>query len=323
MNRPVSITDRVRIAALAGVSHEAYRQGKRAVNYIAKRLQDRFTPTEMPYKRRRIAYRGPRSFRRVRRRRGYYGRRRRGKMRRRSYRRRTYRIGLPMNMGVSKRTVVQLFSAVNFDSRTLYSRDLTGIPLTTVNAIDERQREIINVSGFKIQGSMRNRLNNQQGPQLVHFAVLCNVANIAAECVPAVQDDSVPNTNFFRGSSGTRAIDFGTGLSGIQLHTLKINKDNYVVLKRRTFKLATQASDQNTQAQQGDQYTTPTVKNFKWWIPLRRQVRYDNSLYATQGRCFIVWWSDLMHGRASGATPQGAAFSLDMENITYWREVNQ
>lgn len=223
-------------------------------------------------------------------------------------------IGIPLSTGNAKRNLVVEFTNLQFDSRTLYSRDLTAIPKTEDNAINGRQRDIINVRGFKIDMNFRGALAQDQ-PNILHFAIIAPLATLANDSTPVGSEDVVPDTNFFRGNSENRAIDFGTGLSSMQLHSLNINSDNYVVLKRWK-KIVGEADNDNPKGP--GQY-----KRSHTYVKLNRQVRYDTANYtenATQGRVFLVWWFDTWVGTSDGAPPIQNELLMDQHIVTYFRE---
>lgn len=249
-----------------------------------------------------------------------YRRARRGRYRRR-YKRAKYarraRIGMPIGYGTTKRALVFNEAASSYNTRTLYSYDLTYIDRTSTLEMDHRNRDIINLRGFKIDYAMLiNTVATR--PVMVHYAVLCHIGTTS---VPSsAQANPLSSTNFFRGSGSSRAIDFSAAtLSSLQMNTLNINSDIYVVLKRWTHRLEYTVSAATNISNNSKQ----TVKIGHKYIPVKRQVRYDDPTdgdVATTGRCFLVWWADYTNGIAAGGTAVSGALSMDHHVVTYFRE---
>lgn len=297
-------------ATLAGLGPRLFRRG---VYKLTDRLTDRAVNSIMPYRRSRYrggyrsrVYRPRRVFRSRRR----YYRRRRTRYSRRQYPAKRARIGSPVGYGTTKRFLA-MNSSLGYASRTLYSRDLTHIPRTTTNALNGRQRDMVNLRGFKIDLKWNTSAANMTSPHILHLAVVCPVSDTQNPSTPI--DNGILPQNWFRGNSAARAIDFGTSLSSIQMHSLAINADNYVILKRKSYKLG---NADNTTGLSNDR-----VGGCSWWVKINRQVRYDDVDFGdlvVNGRCFLVWWLDQYQG--GSGTPVSDMLFMDAHIITYFRE---
>lgn len=247
-----------------------------------------------------------------------YRRPRRSRYRKRYYRRRLAkraRIGMPVGYGTTKRNLVVNESALNRDSRELYSHDLTWITKDTTNALNLRQRDIINLRGFKIDWAMRSGATTSF-PLYMNFAILAHASNTSVPTSTRTQ--CIVDENFFRGNSASRAIDFGTSLESIQMTRLNINQDIYSVLRRWRVRMDPVVNPTGITSRFVD-----ITKAGKKYIPVRRQVRYDdatNGQVATSGRMFLVYWCDGVQGRPSGATGIAAALNIDLHVVVYFNE---
>lgn len=226
-----------------------------------------------------------------------------------SKRRRRY-IGYPVRYGTAKRTLVDLASSQNVQSRTLYSRDITWLEHTASNDIDKRQRDMINLRGFRINlGFYRDTTASARDIKL-HVAIIHDKGRANALLT---QNNPVLVGDFFRGNGVNRAIDFQNSLAGIEVNSLGINTDLYTVLMKRVYLL--KSPSQNGLAS----------FNKRFYVKVNRQIRYDNETttteepVATDGRCFLVWWAELAVGANAGATPILLG-TMDRFTVTYWRE---
>lgn len=294
---------------LRWLGDQAKKSTARAINYYNRKWwpypSEQRRASIMPYRYRR-RYPMRRYARRSRGRyRGRYSRRKR-------YVRRVRRVGLPTGIGSAKRALVANTVDLPYNTRTLYSRDITSIDKTTTNDINDRQRDVIKVSGFKIECNFRGSASATE-PHIVHFAVIAPLATLANDSVPVGSVNAVPDTNFFRGNGASRAINFAITLSSMQMHSLNINADNYVVLKR--WRKTIGEADSTTGKGPG-QY-----KKLRAYVKLNRQVRYDTENYtanATQGRVFLVWWLDTYVGGVGA--PVSNQLVMDQHIVTYFRE---
>lgn len=217
------------------------------------------------------------------------------------------RIGEAPGRGNAKRKTVIDENITNKDTRTLYVYSLTDIDQGT--NIDNRERRLANLRGWKICMEIKNK---RDLPLYVNIAVLSPKSGTVTAGV-SVED-------FFRASSGSdRARDFDVALNGLEFHCLPINTDRYVILKHKRTRLVASAAGGDTVALNGYSYM-----NLDWYIPLKRQIRYDGSTgdKIESGECFLVYWFDGFGANAATTavvnsaqvTSRAVAFFRDTRN---------
>jgi len=234
-----------------------------------------------------------------RKRKGYAGRLSRGPPRKKLFSR--TRIGEQVSSTNSKSFLAANEVAIVRNNNTLYTLDLTAFAQGT--AMNQRQRQHVNMRGFKICMEVKNTTTNTP----IYF----NQAVIA----PKNTTLGIDTQNFFRQSSDVRAVSFSNALSGLEFHCLPINTDDYTVLKHRRYVLNTGNQPGSWNKQGGSSWI-----NTDWYIPLKRQTRYNNSesTTATDGRVFHVFWFAFWN-QATGVAP-GACAGTSIRVVTYFRE---
>lgn len=209
-------------------------------------------------------------------------------------------IGEPVGTGTSKRSVTLDQGPVNQDTRTLYSYDITDIP--PGSNIDQRERRIVNVRGFKICMEIKN---TGSLPLYVNVAVLS----------PKGGKGGVNATDFFRSSDTERGRNLDPTLTSNEYHCLPINSDNYTILKHKRMRLVAGAGGGDTVSLNGYSYT-----NLNWWIPLKRQIRYESSGDSPDvGTCYLVYWFD-QFGTGSGVLPVTGIATTSRRVVAYFKE---
>ena len=227
------------------------------------------------------------------------------------YRRRTpatvraRRIGFRVGSGHAKRNVQQQDIAVtSLNSRAQIIQALCHITQTDTNAINRRQRQLVNVRGFKFCYSFRN---NTDRP------LFCNIAIVARK------DGSTPNaTDWFRGSGTNRNADFALNLTSTEFYCLPINADKYTILYRKRFTLGA-----NNEGLTGSSYQNGP-KSYKMWmkyLPFKRQIRYEgtSSSEIDHAQPYIVMWFDRWNAPQNEAQ-QTAVVEVLRRTVTYFRE---
>lgn len=208
------------------------------------------------------------------------------------------KIGFRLGVGEAKR---HLFKAdtLFYSTRTLYQLDLTNIAKTTTNAINERQRDMINVSGFRLRWTVNNR---SSPPLHINFAMV------------APKTDSLLSTDFFRAAGSERASDFSNGLNDLQFATLPINTDKHNILwhHRTTLSPETVGAVYNSE--------TNNFKTYSKYIKLKRQIRYDPARGSADSPVYFLYWADQFN-TVSGTAAQTNSFQMSYHHITYFREV--
>lgn len=196
----------------------------------------------------------------------------------------------------------QTFSQGNIDTttRTLYSNELTAISAGTGE--DERLRSLINCKGIELAYHVYNKATT---PMFLNMAVLA----------PKHSSSGVTQTDFFRSNSGDRGQSHGTALSALEMHYLPINTDKYTVLKHNRHQLGAQADlsgTYNSDAGPGNFISK------KVWIPINRQLRYDNTLATTCNTpIYLAWWVDGMRTIAGQAVVANQASVSIMHTMFY------
>lgn len=234
---------------------------------------------------------------------------RRWKRARYSRNRRKY-VGYPVRYGTAKRTLVSLTSDQAQSTRTLYSQDLTYIPHTDTNEISKRQRDMINLRGFRINMQFQRQTTGTVRDIVFHMAVVHDKGRAEAALTSS---NPIQTGDFFRGNALNRAINFQNSLAGIEFNNLGINTDLYTVLAKKDYYLKSPAENGKSSFRK------------KLYVKVNRQIRYDNETgglneeVATDGRCFLVWWYESATGAGSGSSPVSVG-NLDRFCVTYWRE---
>jgi hypothetical protein len=177
---------------------------------------------------------------------------------------------------------------------------MTNIP--EGNSINQRERQMVNMRGFKICIELRNIRDD---PLYFNLAV---IAPKGATATPVTPD-------FFRGSTDDRAIDFGTALTSNEFHCLPINTDKYVVLLHKRYRLGPSPG--------ATLYTNENSNNFlniDRYVSLKRQLRWSkDEQSAESGRVYVVHWAAAF-GASTGTLPAANSYSMSKRYISYWKE---
>lgn len=236
-----------------------------------------------------------------------YRRRRKNYTKRGASKRARLGIGERIGSSNSKRVVaLRSGGADNFDTRTLYSDNLTTVDHLNLDARNVRQREVVNCRGFKICMSARN---SAKAPLYWNVAVLSpkNAGSITA-------------ANFFRSDGESRARDFDLTLNSLEFHCLPINTDKFYILKHKRYRLAPEPANSGTSGL----YTQSQGKNYvnvDWYVPLKRQLRYDDpeSTSPIDGATYLVHWCDTFNVAENSGTA-ASAMQITSRHIMYFRE---
>jgi hypothetical protein len=124
--------------------------------------------------------------------------------------------------------------------------------------------------------------------------------------------------NFFRGQGNeSRGLDFGFARTALEHHCLPLNTDKFYVLKHKRMRLNPDDMSNNIQWSQerGSSY-----KNIDWYVPLKRQLRYDDpdANFPTDGPVYLVQWCDTWTAIA-GAPATTNAMSRQERHVMYFR----
>lgn len=250
------------------------------------------------------------------------------------YRRRRYKtrlVGFPIQKGSTRKSQTVNYSGT-MDSRTLLSFDMTevsrytdaaggGSSLGNAIGIHLRNRNIINVRGFKIEGVF-SADDNMTKKHMLNIALISERGCQSAW--GGANTQFVPQVNFFKAKGGpTRTEDF-SGQTGEAYMHLPINTDYYNVLMRKRITVSPKFAWNSAS---GDRYrdNAHSMKSFKIWFKLNRQVRFEDSNVnddlATNGRVALVMWHDNMISQASGGIGTGLAV-LQFTATCFWRPIS-
>lgn len=213
-------------------------------------------------------------------------------------------IGYNPSIQQTKEAAVFTFND-NLNIRTLYLADLTLIPKTFTNEVNERQRNRVNLRGWKIYMQANNLFND---------TLTFNMAIIAPK-----QGNSVSTALFF----GNRTDDsggsqFANTLDNIIFSKFPINTDFYTVLMHKRYYLNTVGAN----ASNNQKFTRESGKSFlnlAKYIPLKRQVRYTGSGDQSDDKVFLVWWCDIL-GATSGTAALSNRAKLGVRVHTVFKE---
>lgn len=214
-------------------------------------------------------------------------------------------VGEPNGATTCKADVIDSTTAITKDTRTLYTQSVARLLQGT--EINNRLRQHVNLRGFKVCFELNNGLNSP---------MYCNIAVIAPKGT-TTKTSKIDEKNFFRWQGNRRAIDFNpTLLSSLEFHCLPINTDDYTVLKHKRYRLGPNQPSAAFTTQSGNSY-----KNVDWYIPLKRQVRYDQTEGGepTDGDVYVVYWFDAFQA-AAGNVPQASAVAVSQRYTVYYRE---
>lgn len=215
----------------------------------------------------------------------------------------TTKVGEPMRLTHSKRDMTYSVMDLQFDSRTLYSQELTAV--VGGDGENDRRRQLINCKGFEICIHVTNK---QDQPLFVNFAILA----------PKHTSSGISATDFFRSNDGARGTNFSTVLTALELAYLPINTDKYTILRHMRMQLNSmqdRASYYNSDAGPGNWISK------KMWLPINRQLRYDNNIATSCATpMYVVYWCDIMRQPASSAVAANVA-SMSLMHTMFFTDV--
>lgn len=221
-----------------------------------------------------------------------------------SKRKRMRLVGMRPGSGLTKKYPIRnQTSLVNKATRTLYSVDVTDIAKQSTEQINRRDRDIVNLRGFKWCQEWRNILNTP---------LLCNWAVVTPR-----KGDIVETADFFRAANeDARVAAFGTARSSNESHCLPINSDAYVVHAHKRFILGPANGQTNTS------WYFPNHKNYiqlKKYVKINRQIRFEDTSTPTTRGVFVVYWMDQTLQPGGAAAVANCAQELTT-CVSYFRE---
>jgi len=165
------------------------------------------------------------------------------------------------------------------------------------SGLNDRERDIIDLRGFKVCISAQNLRTNAP--------MFLNVAMVTSKFDPT----QAPGTaGFFRGEGASRGTDFADARTGTEFRCLSINTDKYYIQKHMRMSMHKFNTNQKDFL----------VKEF--YIPIKRQIRFDTSGGTSLNRqFFLVWWCDTLLAPSGGASVANA-MNFQYKITTYFRE---
>lgn len=217
------------------------------------------------------------------------------------------KIGNRIGQSNAKQNAIQ--QALTVATKSLQSEALLNLPkiaagATTMNT-RERRTDVVNWRGIKFCLNFRNLGGPTSTPYPsvplhIHVAVISRKAsNILA------------TTDFFRaaGDDNSRAVNFTNALSGMDLRCLPINTDEFDILKHKRIILAPYDVDDGRQH-----------RYMEFWLPFRRQIRYETSSDSPEGRnLWLVHWASFPD-EIAGALGVNNAYTVDYRIVKYFRD---
>jgi len=227
-------------------------------------------------------------------------------------------VGHPVGTSTCKRAIVQgnwNISSVPtyFSEAEALQHGLTGIEQAsaTSNAINLRQRQIINCVGFDMRFYMRNALRSA--------ALVFNLVLVAPR-----QHAAALSGGFFRGYKDKREQDFPIAqeADGNVLNMTPINTDDYNILWKKQITLGPD-TDVPDGASPGNGYfdrTLPNWKSFKQWIPINRQLRYaGGEPNSCEDPMYLMYWV-CRPDKRRGEAPAADCALIQHETVMYFKE---
>lgn len=218
---------------------------------------------------------------------------------------RAARIGHNPGTGTTKKSQLLKQDLTGIDTRTLYQVPVTAISETTPatgNAIDRRQRAIINYRGYRADMIF---VNQADAP------VQVNIALITSDKAP-----DLTTAGFFRDYGESRDINFSTGLAHLNFNN-PINTDKFTQHFRTRFQLEPWDGG-------GSVYNSSNFKRnwrkFQKYFKINRQIRFnDDTTTSPEDRVWLCYWCDKMDAAlGSAVVPNQVAVAGD--NHAFWKE---
>lgn len=175
---------------------------------------------------------------------------------------------------------------------------------TTSYLLNQRERDLIYLSGIKICLTVWNNLSNVAGNEL-YF----NVALVSAK-----NQRTIGATDFFRCYTGAkRGMDFtDSTLTPHERHCLPINADEHVVHWHQRMVLGTGSA--------ASQPIAPRPLEITKYVPIKRQIRFESGTSGGAITLFrVVWWVGRV-GATAALASEANAVAIDHKFVTHFRE---
>jgi hypothetical protein len=214
------------------------------------------------------------------------------------------RIGNPVGSSSTKKNTTFDTCAITRGTRTLIVEAVVNIPKSnTDNEIDQRQRQIVNLRGFKHCLMLENL---SADPVLANWAVI----------IPKDKTEfALTATNrFFRGTGNARGLDFGNDLCSNDFRCRPINTDKFTVLRHKRFVLGPGGANTIGWSNQRQSYRTND-----YYMKINRQFRFSQGEDVPEQQLFIVHWYDVW-GAPSGSPVAPGVVRESSRVISYFKE---
>lgn len=217
-------------------------------------------------------------------------------------------VGESVNNNTSKNRVTH--SGTNLIATyNLYSQNITEI--TKGDNINQRSRNAIDISGFKICAELKNHSNT---PMYVNVAVVQQKnSSVAIE------------SGFFRGHTGERGDDFyDVTHTSNWMHCTSINPDKLKILCHMRFLLAGNFDSSSGPIEELFSSARSNYKRFERWIPLKRRITYDNNStnIPTDSNVKLVYWCNKF-GHGPALTSELSMLHFGVSVKCYFRDPKQ
>lgn len=219
----------------------------------------------------------------------------------------------------AKRIRVEHDSALtNLSGNFLYAKNITQV--AQGGDINQRERQIIDVQGFRLRYYLKNTANTANDPGVPpNKPLLCNMALVYHEQDGQAEGLTYKEDHFFRNNNGvSRYVKFGgigDALTGWDKYTLPMNIDDQAVLWHTRFKLGSAQTSGNFGA--GSQNTWRTISRY---IKIKRRLTYTGTLAHTHQGTFwlLIWCNHIDQTPIAGQTAN--TFQLLGETTMFFRD---
>lgn len=231
------------------------------------------------------------------------------------------RIGHPVGKTTTKEYIVGV-ARDTLIIKSLHSQCITDIPPTSALDVNERNRQAVNLRGWRFYMEMQNVAVATDSDVIFNWAIIAP-RNPTAGGTSNMDEgeetnDSVMLEDFFRdGTQDTRSLNFNIPTGGspkwwnsLVYNKYPINPDKYHILRHKKFFLA------DTENANG-----PTTRSVRMYVPLKRQIRYYNqSNGVAYDRVFMVAWADVVGSSETTVTPTATVCQFNYYVHAVFRE---
>lgn len=198
--------------------------------------------------------------------------------------------------------------------RTVYIHELTALPQSTTNVVNQRQRNVVNCRGFRIWLTLRN---NTVSPLFFNYAIVA--PRLGSEKLTESSVSTDWQNNFFSDQSRVdKTKGFTNALTPTEFHYSPLNTQRIVVLRHKRFLLGQSFTTESTIPYFPNANSLKVIGKF---YKLKRQIRYTGGQNTDcENRIYLIYWFDdtkNFTGEEPGST--GKIFR-DLQIQYYFRE---